>query len=216
MLTGSPATGETSQPFPTSIHVQPSPPPGPPQYPLGTEPHEVFTCRLKWSILDNPSNAELFSLDAAEKPQWTTLFSDPIADQAATNPPVSRLEISINTLEEWEHWSDAQEKPPASRLIENTDGRSITVRQLLEGFHDYAVPLRRILCRCCDIWSTEGEARTHFYFTFLWLYGSDPENGRPDALASVDVIEDTDEEGDNWASQLELMETLYRKRLASN
>jgi hypothetical protein len=217
MFTGSPDKGTTSQPihFNPNIPVQPNLPPGPSEYTSGTEPHEIFTCRLKWSILDNPSNAELLSLDAEGKRQWTPLFTDSTADQASTNPPVSRLVISVNTLEEWEHWSQAQEEPPASGLIENTDGRPITVRQLLEGFYDYALPLRRVLCRCCDIWSAEGEARTQFYFTLLWLYGSDPESGHPDAVASVDVTEDMDEEGDNWASQLELMETLYRKGLAS-
>jgi hypothetical protein len=153
MFTKSPNTGTTYKSIPPgpNIPVQPNPPPGPSGCIPGTEPHEIFTCRLKWSILDSPFNAELLSLDTEEKAQWTPLFSDPTADQAATNPPVSRLEININTLEEWEHWTQAHEKSPGSGLIENTDGRPITVRQLLEGFYDYALPLRTVLCRCCDI-----------------------------------------------------------------
>jgi hypothetical protein len=70
------------------------------------------------------------------------------------------------------------------------------------------------LCRCFDIWSAEGEARTRFFFTSLLVHGSDSESGRPDAVATVDV-EDDDDEGDNWARQLEFMELFYRKRIAS-
>jgi hypothetical protein len=187
-------------------------PPAPPQYPPATEPHEIFVHRLKWSILDDPSNAELFSLDAEDKPRWTPLFSEPIADEAATNPPVSRLEICIDCLSGGEQWQDAI--PPASGLIENMDGRPITVRQFLEGVRDYAIPLRSILCRICDIWGPEDEASARFFFTSLGVHESDSENGRPDAVASLDV-EDDNEEGDNWARQLELMELLYRRHIAS-
>jgi hypothetical protein len=104
-----------------------------PQKPPGIEGNEIFMFRLNWSVLEKPSNTELLSIDAEDKPQWTLLFSSPIADEAATNPPVSRLEIGIYPLSDWEHWQQADEEPPAYGLIENTDGRPISVKQFMEA-----------------------------------------------------------------------------------
>jgi hypothetical protein len=75
-----------------------------PQNPPRIEGNEILMFRLNWSILEKPSNAELLSIDAEDKPQWTPLFSSPIAGEAATNPPVSCLEIGIHPLSDKEHW----------------------------------------------------------------------------------------------------------------
>jgi hypothetical protein len=118
---------------------------------------------VKRSILEDPSNAELLSLNAEDKPQLTPLFSDSIVDEAATNSPISRLKISIDPPSTWEHWQQADYEPPAPGLIENTDSRPTSVKQIIKPAHDYAVPLRRLLCRSCDIWGAENEACARFF-----------------------------------------------------
>jgi hypothetical protein len=179
----------------------------------GIKGNEIFIFRLNWSILEDPCNAELLSIDVKDKPQWTSLFSDPVAEEAATNPPVSRLEISIHPLSAWEHWQQADEEPPADGLVENTDGRPISVKQLMEAVHDYAVPLRRLLCQSCDVWS-KNEARAKFYLTYLVVYRSSPEDETPSA--TIDVIEETGKQGqDILVDRLQETKSRYRGRLAS-
>lgn len=170
--------------------------------------------RLKWSVLDSPSKVEIFFLDAEDNPQWAPLFTDPIVGEAATNPPQSRLQIMLEPLGTWEHWRQAEKEPPKQLFIENTDGQPISVGQFIQAVHDYAVPLRRLLCRCCDIYAPEEEAHARFYFTRIMdLVESTPEN--PYTRLQVHVVEDTDEDGHQLAGTLESVEIRYRRQLAS-
>ncbi|KAF2123713.1 hypothetical protein P153DRAFT_147956 [Dothidotthia symphoricarpi CBS 119687] len=218
MFTWSPETGTTFQAFTTNAPLQPGPPPPPTPPPAqdsaSTDVNRVFIYRLKWSVLDSPSKAEILSLDAEDNPQWTPLFLDPVADEAATDPPQSRVQISLEPLDAWEHWQQAEKDPPAPGFVENTDGRPISVKQLMQATHDYAVPLRRLLCRCCDIWGPEKETRARFYFTGLGLGEGTPES--PYTRLGVDVSHDMDEDGHQLAFYLETIETVYRNSLASH
>jgi hypothetical protein len=117
------------------------------------------------------------------------------------------------SVERLGHWQQAEEEPPAYGLIENTDGRPISVKQFMEAVHDYAVPLRRLLCQSCYIWSKD-EERAKFYLTYLVVYRSSPEDQTPSA--TMDVIEDTGTQGQNiLADRLQETESRYRGRLES-
>ena len=208
--TWSPETGTTYQTY--TGPVLPGPPPPPPPLPKSHVNHNFK--RLKWSVLDPPSEVEIFFLDLEDQSQWAPLFTDPIADEAATNPPRSQLQIRLQPLDSWEHWRQAEKEPPKPLLIENTDGQPISVKQFIQAVHSYAVPLRKLLCRCCDIYAPQAEAHARFYFTCtMGLIESTP--GDPCTGLQVQVIEDTDEDGHQLAFHLETVEILYRKQLAS-
>ncbi|KAH3912212.1 hypothetical protein HBH56_123130 [Parastagonospora nodorum] len=115
---------------------------GPPpeaQPPTGLEPDDIFN-RLKWSILDPPSDVQIFGLDNQGFLEWQ-LLSDPsnnlLFDVAATDPPQSRLHVSIELLNSWWHWHDSstQHLRPAQLLFENAEGQYISVRQFIEAVH---------------------------------------------------------------------------------
>lgn len=151
MFTWSSGTAATDQAFPSHLITGYGPPPAPPVHnATRTEVHSIFD-RLKWLILGTPSQAELFSLNTEVEPQWTMLFSDPVVDEAATVPPLSRLRISIETIVGWEYWQQTDKDPPEAALIENKDGQPVSIRQFMQALYNYAVPLRKLLCRCCDI-----------------------------------------------------------------
>ena len=40
-------------------------------------------------VVRTPTKVDIFFLDSEDKPQRAPLFADPLADEAATNPPVS-------------------------------------------------------------------------------------------------------------------------------
>ncbi|KAH7380739.1 hypothetical protein BKA66DRAFT_465344 [Pyrenochaeta sp. MPI-SDFR-AT-0127] len=64
----------------------------------------------------------------------------------------------------------------------------------MQAVHDYAVPLRRLLCRCCDILDSENENRARFFFTRISLAES--------TLESL-------------YTRLETVDAIYQKSLAS-
>ncbi|KAI0580509.1 hypothetical protein A1F96_05190 [Pyrenophora tritici-repentis] len=99
MIIWTPETGQVRREY--QGPVQPGPPSEPPQYPSGTKMNRIFD-RLRWSVLDSPSEIEIFSLDAEDKSNWTPISSSTVLDEAATNPPLSHLRICIEPLYNWE------------------------------------------------------------------------------------------------------------------
>lgn len=161
--------------------------------------------RLNWSILDLPSKAEMFFLDSEGKLQWVSLST--VADETAMKLPQSRLQIKVQLLASWEHWQQAKEEPPKPLLIDNTDGQPISVKQFMQAVHDYALSLRWLLCKSCNLYGPEEVANTRFYFTRIMGLAES---------THMYVVEDTDEDGHQLKSHLELVEILYRRQLASN
>jgi hypothetical protein len=178
-----------------------------------TEANKIFERGLKWSILEAPSAAEIMSLDADDKPRWTSVLSNPVADEPATDPPHCRLSICIEPLMAWDYWEQSGKEPPESKVVENADGSPITVKQLMQAVQVYALPLRRLLCKSCYIDGPETAARTRFYFLRLFIH--DPTHEFPITDVSVDLQEDTDEDGQTLAAHLEEIEAAYRRQLAS-
>ncbi|CAA9962889.1 hypothetical protein PTMSG1_06257 [Pyrenophora teres f. maculata] len=215
MIIWTPESGQVRQEY--QGPVQPGPPPEPRQYLSGVEINQIFD-RLKWSVLGSPSDVEIFSLGAKDKPQWTQLFSESVLDEAATDPSLSHLKICIEPLHSWEDWahSDSRHLRPAPLSIENTDGRPISVRQYIQAVHEYAVPLRSLLCQCCGIWGEENDEQARFYYqcTMGGSRALTPEYPCPELY--IYLMEDTEEDGHGLKSHLECIETLYRKQLASS
>jgi hypothetical protein len=158
--------------------------------------NSILSYRLKWSLLDPPSEAEICTLD---KPQWRPLFQDAVADEAATNPPLSCMKFSLSPLDTSEYWQQAGIEPPKPGLINNTDRLQISVKQFMKAVHEYAVSLREPLRQCCDLWAAENQAPACLYFTRI---------GFPHTALSVEVMKVER----NFASYLEKDDTIYRSR----
>ncbi|KAH5442444.1 hypothetical protein HBI23_132370 [Parastagonospora nodorum] len=123
MIIWTPEHGQTTQSYNGSI--QPGPPLPPPPHP-STTMNTIFT-HLKWSILDPPSEAEIPSLDADDKPQWTPL-TNAIAGSPATTPSKSRLRIRLEPLLSWEQCQQAEQEPPPLLHVENLNDQPVSLK----------------------------------------------------------------------------------------
>jgi hypothetical protein len=205
----SPEHGQTVQAYNGPIEAGPPfPPPNGPSITM----HTVFS-QLKWSVLDAPSRVEMFSLDANDRPQWTYLFTNAIAEEPATTPSNSRLQIRLEPLQSWENWQQSETEPPDLLLIENNDDQPVSVRQLIQAVHDYAMPLRQALCRCCDTYEEVEDDARFYSCPFGGVREATPENPCPEV--ELHVISDTDEDNQQLEGNLQLIETLYHRRHTS-
>lgn len=168
------------------------------QQPAGPIPHEVFW-RMRWSVLDAPSEVQICEPNDQGTVKWRPLFDDSnaaIFDGPAVDPPESRLDIVIEPLQSWWHWHDAEidHLRPEKAVIENLDGRHISVKQFIRAVHDYAVPLRKLLLRCMDIIHASEWSTARFYFHVI-TGGSEGET--PGTLQlDVNLVEDPSGNGD--------------------
>jgi hypothetical protein len=190
----------------------------PPEAPAssGPEPNDVFN-RLKWSLLDPPSDAQVFGRDEEGVLQWQPLSEESnktLLDETAMDPPQSLLEITIEPLQSWWHWHDSDTKHlrPAQLLIENADGQPISVRQFIQAVHDYALPLRKLLLGCMYVDESD-EQHARFFFDLI-TGGSVGEVSGQEGFA-VNVIEDPEGDGEKCAWIWENVETRVKKQSAS-
>lgn len=166
----------------------------------------------------SPLDVQVFGRDDEGVWQWRP-FSDecnkPLLHGAAMDPPQSRLEVSIEPLHSWWHWHDSgtQHLRPAQLLIENADGQPISVRQLIEAVHGYAVPLRKLLLRCTDINDPSNQGRARFFFDMI-TGGSEGEIPGQRGLA-VNVVEDPTGDGEKCAWIWEDLEIRIKNQSAS-
>lgn len=192
-----------------------------------TQLNEVFA-RLKWSVLDPASEAQILQRDDQGEPKWTTFFTNTnilVADEPVTLPPQSCLHIKIQPMYSW--WLDFQKdhecqkgckcKGPEMLVIENKDGGSISVRQFIEAIHDYLLPLRNIVHKAHDIswgWDDDWE-KARFYYDDLC--GALCEDGDgPDTELMVHLQEEEGEEGDQLEDHWSELEARYGMESASS
>jgi hypothetical protein len=198
-------------------HLLMSGPPPETQPSSDPEPNEIFN-RLKWSILDPPSDVQVFGRDDEGVLQWRPLSDESnksLFDVAAMIPPQSRLEISIEPLHSWWHWHDSgtQHLRAAHLLIENADGQPISVRQFIQAVHDYALPLRKLLLRCTDIIDQSNQDCARFFFDMI-TGGTEGELPGQRGLA-VNVVEDPTGDGKKCAWIWEDVVTRVKNQSAS-
>jgi hypothetical protein len=145
----------------------------PPEAPSssGPEPNEIFN-KLKWSVLDPPSDVQVFGRDNREVLKWHPFsdeFNKSLFDGAAMDPPQSSLDVSIEPLHSWWHWHDSETHHlrPVQLLVANPSGEPISVRQFIQAVHCYALPLRKLLLRCTGINNSLNQDRTRFFFDMI-------------------------------------------------
>jgi hypothetical protein len=111
---------------------------------------EQLTNRLKWSLLDAPSTAQVFDLDENNEPQWRPLFDGPnhaLATEPIHEPPRSHMLVVLVLVHYWETRQGAKDEAghPACLLIENMDERPISVAQFIVEVRDHAIELRDLI-----------------------------------------------------------------------
>jgi hypothetical protein len=176
------------------------------------EPNDVFN-RLKWSLLDPPSDAQVFGRDKEGVLQWQPLSEESnktLLDETAMDPPQSLLEITIEPLQSWEHWGDleGESQRPAQLLIKNADGQPISVQQFIQAVHGYALSLRNLLLLCMNV-DPSDEQRARFFFEMI-MGGYPGEISGQRGLA-IYVVEDPEGDGEDCAWIWENMETRVKQ-----
>lgn len=78
----------------------------------------------------------------------------------------------------------------------------------MHAVHEYAVPLRRLFCRCCDIYGEEEEGNARFYFSVV----AGVQEGTTCLDVQLHVIEETDEYGIGLEAHLQFIEMMYRRQ----
>jgi hypothetical protein len=198
-------------------HLLMSGPPPEAQLSSIPEPNEIFN-RVKWSILDPPSDVQIFGWKDEGVLQWRPLSDESnksLLDGAAMDPPQSRLEVSIEPLHSWWHWHNSETKHlrPSQLLIKNADGQPISVRQFIQAVHRYALPLRKLLLQCTDVRDPSNQDRAHFFFDMI-TGGSEGEIPGQPGLA-VNVVADPTGDGEKCAWIWENVETRVKNQFAS-
>ncbi|KAF2274046.1 uncharacterized protein EI97DRAFT_382249 [Westerdykella ornata] len=190
---------------------EPAPERRPPSRP---QPNEIFK-RLKWSVLDPPSDVQVFGRDDEGRP-LSDESNKSLLDASAMNPPLSRLEVSIEPLHSWWHWHDSGTDPlrPAQLFIENADGEPISVGQFIRAVHAYALPLRKLLLRCTDIRDPSNQDRARFFFERI-MGGSEGEKLPGQRGYGFIVVEDPTGDGEACSDLWEDIETRVKNQSAS-
>ncbi|KAH6848488.1 hypothetical protein BKA58DRAFT_285389, partial [Alternaria rosae] len=108
--------------------------------------------RLRWDLLAPPSTVQVIDVNEEGEPIWRSILVDPkhpLADEAVTEVPRSRMRIVFGMLEGWECWERYEDNPPpAPLLIENIDGKTITIEQFIVKVSEYAQSLRETIFEC--------------------------------------------------------------------
>lgn len=181
------------------------------RYASKTEVHPVFD-RLKWSILDPLSDVQILGANAQGEANLQPFFEGPeyaLAEEPATEPPNARLHIVIEPLHSWHQWRDCKHLKPAPRLIENTDGQPVSVRQFMQAVHHYAAPMREVLCQCTDIDSPYDIPRAVFYLDLIMGGGTiDPQRAFPEL--QVHVLEYPTGDGDRSKLDWKSLDNIFR------
>jgi hypothetical protein len=148
-----------------------------------------LTDRLKWSVLDAPSTVQVLDMDENNEPQYIPLFGSPphaLAALPITSPARSCMLVFNALVECSEYWQDSGDPAPAPLVIENLDGRPISVAQFITELHDYTLRLRDLMYEIEDR-AHEEEA----VYTFFSVSG--PKRGDAadvDARFMVDFVSD--------------------------
>jgi hypothetical protein len=96
--------------------------------------------RLRWNVFGDIGNIKVNS-STNGTPAIESLAGHPIAEENVTEPPVSRIEVSITVLND-KSANDEQEEedrywPPLPLLLETEDGSAIKVRDFVTKVHAY-------------------------------------------------------------------------------
>ncbi|KAH8725399.1 hypothetical protein GQ44DRAFT_726852 [Phaeosphaeriaceae sp. PMI808] len=161
--------------------------------------------RIKWSMLDSPSTAQVIELDADHQPHLRPLFGEPLhalAQEPITYPPRPRMLVDIGIITGWWAWQDEYVERPELLVIENTDRQPITLSQFIIAVYDHVAKVRDLLFEIEDRSPSED---VQLYF--LGLSGPERKDAaNTDAVFIVEVLSNIDKSNammEEWWSKWE-------------
>ncbi|KAI4618778.1 hypothetical protein J4E80_005382 [Alternaria sp. BMP 0032] len=129
--------------------------------------HTSALDRLRWNLLAPPSTVLIIDSNKEGEPSWRLMLVDPkhpLANKAVTEVPRSRMCVASDMVEAWECWERYDDNPPPPPLlIENSDGKAITIEQFIVKVSQYAQSLRETIFEC------EGRALSGSEGACLWF-----------------------------------------------
>ncbi|KAK8123063.1 hypothetical protein PG984_011733 [Apiospora sp. TS-2023a] len=114
---------------------------------------------LEWSLLRPVSEIQVMTIED-DAPVWAaSLFGtdrqadNPLASQSAADPPHHHLVVTLDSVETWEYWQDAEamEDRPLPLVIDNEHGEMITIGQFVTGIHAYAISIKTVVYDCLKV-----------------------------------------------------------------
>ena len=105
---------------------------------LNDRVREDLLYRLRWNILTALDDIKI-AIGPCDQTTNVPLFSHPLADESVANPPFTRINVCISEclnkvdirMEEYQY------KPPPALIIDNEDGKPITLGQFVAQTHAY-------------------------------------------------------------------------------
>ncbi|RPA74881.1 hypothetical protein BJ508DRAFT_380357 [Ascobolus immersus RN42] len=105
----------------------------------------LILARLRWPIFEPLISIKVLETDhesTSAPTTWRNLFENPhhsLAAESITEPPTSRMLVNCDDVHRHDYWADAEDydSRPRSLLIENLDGKPISVGQFVEKVHAY-------------------------------------------------------------------------------
>lgn len=170
---------------------------------------EDLLYRLRWNLVAPLHDIEI-AIGPKNEEKLIPLFDHPCVEANISVPSLRHLEVMSDDMwrshEAWHHGDDSPEpdcacKPPPNLVIENANGRPITLRQFVTQVHAYfnehMVKIKRAMTMFQSI--IPGEAIP--LFQRAWNRGTRD----PDVLLSVYLTLERDWEvmEEHWVKQLE-------------
>jgi hypothetical protein len=95
---------------------------------------------LRWDIFDDVNQIKVATETSGRKPSLSPFFSHPLASESIADPPVSRLEVRIQSLVEKHRYDKASQwryTPPDPLIIEPTHSNYVTFYDFVTQVHWY-------------------------------------------------------------------------------
>jgi len=176
---------------------------------MRTQIREDLLYRLRWNLLAPLQDIEI-AIGPKNEETLVLLFDHPCANTPISVPSLRRLEVMSDDIwrshEAWHHGDDSPEpdcacKPPPNLVIENADGRPITLGQFVTQAHPYLNEHMDKIKRALTIFQNDLPEEKIFLFKRACSWGTRD----PDVRLDVFLMLKRDEEfmEAHWARQLE-------------
>ncbi|KAI4926510.1 hypothetical protein J4E85_006804 [Alternaria conjuncta] len=138
-------------------------------------------CRLRWNLMTSLHNIEIV-VGSEDEEKILPLIDHPYADEEISEPGLSRIEVnSCECLEKFDLSYDSSPeedgyRPPPPLIIENEDGKHITLRQFVTEVHAYLNEHLAELKKAQRVMAAEPWSETMLYYRRAWPRRTDDGN----------------------------------------
>ncbi|KAI4626770.1 hypothetical protein J4E83_003923 [Alternaria metachromatica] len=173
-------------------------------------------CRLRWNLLTGWHDIEIV-VGSKDEEKIVPLIDHPYANEEISEPGLSRIEVnSRECLEKFDLSYDSSPeedgyRPPPPLIIENEDGKHITLRQFVTEVHAYLNEHLAELKRAQRVMAAEPWSETMLFYRRALPRRTDDGN----IIVNVEMMPRAPDEETRkrlWAAQLRQAEHYEGKR----